>query len=228
MITLQNITFARHGHTIFNKLDLTLRRGEHWVIQGANGAGKTTLLELIAGVLHPQQGSVQYDFITGSDWEERYQQRQDMICYIPAHALQTFLKGYHNLFYQQRYYSIGDTDIIKVKDVMGHGLHKLEGLGFPPNFSIEPLLDLELTRLSNGQLKKVLILSHLVKKTPVCLLLDYVFEGLDRESRQDLTAFIDHIARALPIQVIMTDHHHELPCYHQPQAGAARGHDRHY
>jgi molybdate transport system ATP-binding protein len=211
MITVQNITFARHGNTIFKNLDLSLKRGEHWVIQGANGSGKTTLLELIAGVLHPQSGSVQYNFITGSDWQVRYQQRQDKICYIPAHALQTFLSGYHNLFYQQRYYSIGDTDIIKVKDVIGHNLTKLEALGFPASLSIGQLLELELTRLSNGQLKKVLILSQLVKKTPLYLLLDYAFEGLDRESRHDLTQFIDHIAQALPVQVIMTDHHHELP-----------------
>jgi len=39
-------------------LDLCVRRGECLGISGPNGAGKTTLLKLIAGILHPTEGSV--------------------------------------------------------------------------------------------------------------------------------------------------------------------------
>jgi molybdate transport system ATP-binding protein len=211
MIELHNITISRSGKKLFENFNLEIKPHQHWLIQGANGSGKTTLLELIAGVLHPQAGTVRYDFIQGDDWHERYLQRQEKIRYIAAHALQTFLSGYHGLFYQQRYYSIGDTHIPRVKDFFGDDLRKLQGMGFPDNLDIQKLFDLEMTRLSNGQLKKVLILHGLVKHIPTVLLLDYPLEGLDLESRKDLTDFIDHIASSFSIQIIMTDHHHELP-----------------
>lgn len=211
MISLHNITFSRSGKKLFEDLSLEIKPGEHWIIQGENGSGKTTLLELIAGVLHPQAGNVTYDFIEGDDWHERYLQRQQKLRYIGAHALQTFLSGYHGLFYQQRYYSIGDTQIPKVSDFFGDHVSRLQQYNFPENLNIQKLLGLELTRLSNGQLKKVLILHGLIKHIPRVLLLDYPLEGLDRESRRDLTDFIDHIAGTFGIQVIMTDHHHELP-----------------
>ena len=211
MIDLHNITVSRSGRKLFENLNFKIAPGENWVIHGANGSGKTTLLEIIAGAIHPLSGEVKYSFIQGDDWEERFHERQEKIHYIPAHAIQTFLNGYQGLFYQQRYYSMGDTHLPKVKDVIGENLNKLKTVDFPPSFDINNLLELELTRLSNGQLKKVLILVNLLKSTPKFLLLDYPFEGLDLESRKDLIHFIDHTAQAFAIQVIMIDHHHELP-----------------
>ena len=211
MIELHNVTISRFGRKLFERFNLTIHPNEHWVIQGANGSGKTTLLEILLGNIHPSEGEIKYSFVHGNDWQERYNSRQQNIHYIPAHALQVFLSGYQGLFYQQRYYSMGDTNIPKVKDFFGAGVSRLNDMGLPPNFDIHGLMELELTRLSNGQLKKVLILHSLAKNIPKFLLLDYPFEGLDADSRNDLMGFIDQIAVAFKIQMIMVDHHHELP-----------------
>jgi ATPase subunit of ABC transporter with duplicated ATPase domains len=49
----------RYGsRTIYDGLNLTIRRGERWAVMGRNGAGKTTLLKMIAGVLDPDSGGV--------------------------------------------------------------------------------------------------------------------------------------------------------------------------
>lgn len=66
-------------------------------------------------------------------------------------------------------------------------------------------------KLSNGQLKKVLFLKTLLKEIPKFLVLDYPFDGLDHDSRKDLCDFIDFIANAYSVQIILTDHHHHLP-----------------
>jgi ATPase subunit of ABC transporter with duplicated ATPase domains len=43
---------------IYQRFNLTIRRGERWAVMGRNGAGKTTLLKMIAGAIQPDAGSV--------------------------------------------------------------------------------------------------------------------------------------------------------------------------
>lgn len=210
MIRLKNITIRKGGLTLFERFSLDIKSGENFVIGGRNGSGKTILLELIAGHHTPVEGNIEYDFISADDWQERHSLIREYIHFIPTHALQVFLTGFHELFYQQRYYSVGST-VPLVREVLGETIHSINLSDFPLEFKIDKLLDLELTRLSNGQLKKVLILKNLLKKIPKVLLLDYPFEGLDRESRLTLMKFIDHLAGLFQLQVILSDHHHELP-----------------
>ncbi len=49
----------RYGRrTVYDGLELLVRRGERWCVLGANGAGKTTLLKLVAGASSPDAGAV--------------------------------------------------------------------------------------------------------------------------------------------------------------------------
>jgi molybdate transport system ATP-binding protein len=211
MIELENVTVSKAGRRLFENLNFTFKPGENWVIQGDNGSGKTALLQLIAGVLHPLAGKVTHSFIEGSDWDTLYQQRQEKIHFVPTHWLQSFLQGFGSLFYQQRYYTMDDTVLPRVRDVFGNDLHKLETFGFSESFDLHALLNLHLTRLSNGQLKKVVIVRQLVKSIPRLLLLDYPFDGLDAESRRDFGRFIDKLSLQFDMQIMLVDHGHTLP-----------------
>lgn len=214
MIEIMDVHTIKSGQTIFQNFHWKLNDREHWVISGANGSGKTALLELLSGQTYVQKGSVQYDFITGETWEEQFQEKRRLIQYIPAHAIQSLIPSHGDLYYQQRYYSIGDeisSVKVKVRDILTGDLHHFQSLDVPPSFDLDPLLDREVKRLSNGQLKKVLILQRLLNHLPKLLLLDYPFEGLDRASHKDLCDFIDFIAAVYSIQIIIADHGHELP-----------------
>lgn len=211
MIHLKDVHSIKSGQKIFEGLNWSVNDREHWVITGANGGGKTALLEVLSGQF-VQRGSVEYDFIKGNTWDEQFQERRRLIQYIPAHAAHALLPSNTDLYYQQRYYSIGDEyKITHVRDILSGDLHHFQSLDIPATFNIDPLLDREVKWLSNGQLKKVLILQRLLNHLPELLLLDYPFEGLDRGSRRDLCEFIDFIAEAYSIQVILVDHGHELP-----------------
>ncbi|SMH62102.1 ABC-F family ATP-binding cassette domain-containing protein [Azospirillum agricola] len=55
---LKNVHKGYGGRTIYQGLDLTIRRKERWCVMGVNGAGKSTLLKLIAGSTQPDSGTV--------------------------------------------------------------------------------------------------------------------------------------------------------------------------
>src|SRR5688572_221391 len=211
MIEIKDAVVIKSGNKLFDHFSWKIRDGEHWVISGPNGSGKTTLLEIISGGVHLPHGELTFSFIGGDTWDERYAQRKRKIHYIPAHAIHTLLSEVQGLYYQQRYYGIGDERIPLVKDVLGTSGNEIKNLPVPENLSINHLLNLEVTRLSNGQLKKVLLLKALVTEIPKLLLLDYPFEGLDFDSREDLCRFIDFLVATYGVQVILVDHHHHLP-----------------
>jgi molybdate transport system ATP-binding protein len=212
MIEIRDVHTVRSGKKVFNGLSWTIGNGEHWVITGSNGSGKTSLLELISGKQHPMSGTVDYDFVTGDNWDDRYEQRRRNIQYIPAHSIHALLPAADELYYQQRYYSIGDeVSPVKVRDILKGDVHHFQSLEIPPSFDVQSLLDRQVKQLSNGQLKKVLILQRLLHHLPKLLLLDYPFEGLDRDSRRDFCDFIDFVVKTYNVQIVIVDHGHELP-----------------
>ncbi len=211
MVEIKDVAVVRAGRALFKDLNFRIRKGEHWVIQGNNGAGKTALLQLIAGALTPLRGTVSHSFIVGDDWDTRYQQRLEHIHFIPTHWMQSALSGAVDVYYQQRYYRSDESGIPNVSEIFSDDAAKLSSLALPDNFNIHRLLELPVTRLSNGQLKKVIILRQLVRNIPSLLILDYPFDGLDAESRSDLSAFINDIATRYDIQIILTEHGDSLP-----------------
>ncbi len=55
---LDDVCKAYGRRTIYDHVNMTIRRGERWCVMGKNGAGKTTLLRMVAGVLAPDAGDV--------------------------------------------------------------------------------------------------------------------------------------------------------------------------
>jgi molybdate transport system ATP-binding protein len=211
MIDLRHISAHKSGQKIFDDLSFTVAEGDNLLINGDNGSGKTTLLEIIAGILPVSSGEIHYDFITGESWEERYQQRKSAIHFVPADAALTRIHQ-PDLFYQQRYYSLGDKFVPLVKDFLGsESVARIKDFGFPSSLSIDHLLELKLTRLSNGQQKRLVILENLASQIPKVLLLDYPFEALDRRSRSDLAHFLEVISMHHGVQLIISDHDLMVP-----------------
>ncbi len=58
-MSAQNLSFAYGQDTVLENVNLEFEAGEFVALIGPNGAGKTTLLKLLAGLLKPQNGSLQ-------------------------------------------------------------------------------------------------------------------------------------------------------------------------
>ena len=61
MVTIRNLQFGYNKKLIFNHFNFQVQPGHVCLVTGINGVGKSTLLRLIAGVLKPQQGQIEYD-----------------------------------------------------------------------------------------------------------------------------------------------------------------------
>lgn len=211
MFEFINVDAGRPGVTLIRNFSWRIAAGENWIVQGDNGGGKTLLLELLAGKIHHTSGDVRIDFIDGTTWDERHAQRKQYIHYVPTHAVQSLLKQDQHQYYQQRYYSIGDERQPTVRNLLGHPAEALTTLHLPEEFAIDNLMDIEVNRLSNGQLKKLLLIKVLLTGVPRLMLFDYPFEGLDRASRLALCRFIDYLIGDHGVQVVIVDQHNALP-----------------
>lgn len=61
-IKLKNVDFFYDDENIvFNKINLTINKGDKVVVTGPSGSGKTTLIDLITGLIKPTKGSLLID-----------------------------------------------------------------------------------------------------------------------------------------------------------------------
>ena len=70
MLKINDLAFSYSGNDckVFNDFSLSFEKGAVYGLLGKNGTGKSTLLYLITGLLHPQQGTVQFK---GEDVQKR-------------------------------------------------------------------------------------------------------------------------------------------------------------
>ncbi|WP_018307415.1 ABC transporter ATP-binding protein [Desulfitobacterium hafniense] len=166
-LTTQGLTKRYKDKTAVNNINLTLTPGV-WGLLGANGAGKTTLMRMVAGILTPTSGKVQYDGIAIKTLGEAY---RDVFGYLP----QTF--GFYPEF--------------TVADYL-HYMAALKGLPQKEtNQKIDELLhrltladvrNKHIRKLSGGMQRRVGIAQALLND-PDILILDEPTSGLDPGER---------------------------------------------
>ena len=63
MINVRSMSFSysRKSSSVFDSLSFTLPAGEIVGLLGRNGAGKSTLIKLLAALLDPQQGTIEFN-----------------------------------------------------------------------------------------------------------------------------------------------------------------------
>lgn len=60
IIQVRNLGFDYGEGWVFHKLDLEIAQGDFVAVIGANGAGKSTLLKMLAHVMPPTAGEIDY------------------------------------------------------------------------------------------------------------------------------------------------------------------------
>jgi heme exporter protein A len=191
-LTLSDLSISRGERRLFRGLDLTLRAGEVLALTGDNGAGKTSLLRAIAGLLRPDAGTVAFHDGDGNPLDARDARGREVHFLGHLDGLKGGRTAREELGFQCDW--LGHTQ---------YGVdHAVEAFG------LEPLLSLEVRRLSAGQRRR-LAMGRLVGSPRALWLLDEPMAPLDGRWRE---AFVDQMRRHLATDgLIVAAVHDALP-----------------
>jgi heme exporter protein A len=164
VITADSLTVSRGERVLFRDLSFHIAPGEAVALTGANGAGKTTLLRTLAGFIRPDAGTVTFADI---DPAEARAHRIHWLGHLDG--LKTGRRAREELDFQARW-SGAEADGIAAA---------IAGL------ALEPLLDLEVRKLSAGQRRRLAFARLIAAPRPLWLL-DEPFAPLDTRWRAAL------------------------------------------
>jgi ABC-2 type transport system ATP-binding protein len=166
------------GVRVVNSVEFTLRPGEVVGYLGPNGSGKTTTARMLAGLLEPSSGRVEYD---GRDIRNDLVGFRRELGYIPEEPyLYPFLSGREYLQLVGRLRELPETLLASKID------------GFLSLFGLSIAADQAISSYSKGMRQKIVISAALMHD-PSVVLFDEPETGLDVST----TMMLRHLVRLL-------------------------------
>ena len=193
-VTNVHLTYP-NGNRVLTGIDLELADGEILGVLGASGSGKSTLLRVIAGLQHPQRGTVTIAGKTTDDDDRRP---------TPPHLRDC------TMVFQ-------DAQLFPHRTVAGNVAYGLEAAKVPAverrrrvadaldMVQISELADRAVTELSGGQAQRVALARCLVIN-PSVILFDEPLSALDRGLRQRLAIDIRRVVKETGTSAIYVTH----------------------
>ena len=158
-----------------NDISLKAEDGKIIGILGPNGAGKTTLLRIIAGIMEPTEGKVNYDKLNFKDNEIEIKSN---LAYLSGNTkIYDYISAYELLKMCLEYYDYPKNKIdTRIKEIA-------------KSLNLENFLYNRISNLSTGQTQRVNIARCLVHN-PKYYILDEATSGLDIMSSEIILNFI--------------------------------------
>lgn len=149
MIAVDALTLSRGERVLFRDLSFSAASGEVLALTGANGAGKTSLLRALAGFLRPDAGT-----ITFADIEAAEARTKHLHWLGHLDGLKGARRAREELTFQSRWLGAEADGVAAAIDVL----------------ALEPLLDLEVRKLSAGQRRRLAFARLIAVQRPIWLL----------------------------------------------------------
>jgi heme exporter protein A len=165
-LDVENLTLARGERQLFAGLSFSLTRGEAAALTGANGAGKTSLLRAVAGLLRPEAGAVQFQDEAGAEIEADVARSQGLHLLGHHDGLKTTRTAGEELSFWSHWLGGEPLSLARAIDAL----------------QLDPLLALEVRKLSAGQRRR-LALARLIAAPRPLWLLDEPMAPLDAGRR---------------------------------------------
>lgn len=196
-LTLRGLRHAFSDRVVLNDVDLTVPAGTITALLGPSGCGKSTLLKAVAGLLHPQSGTIQFDdqvMCNGTHFEPPENRGLGMV--FQDYALWPHMTVQDNVSFPLRMRRMVRAERErKVRDALAM-------VGLDEHAGRRP------AQLSGGQQQRVALARAIVAQ-PRVLLFDEPLSNLDRNLREVLCREVGTLLGKLGITAIYVTHDHE-------------------
>jgi thiamine transport system ATP-binding protein len=189
-LEVHGVSKAFGDHAVLRGVDLDVDDGSTLALLGPSGSGKSTLLRIVAGLEHPDAGSV---LLAGEDVTGRPAHRRGVGVVFQDQALFPHLDVAGNVGFGLRMAGVGSGERARrVSDA-------LELVGLPGYERRDP------ATLSGGEAQRV-ALARAVAPRPAVVLLDEPFAALDQLLRERLLVELRALFDELDVTVVAVTH----------------------
>ncbi len=224
-VEIKDVSYSFNEQPVLKDVNLTIDDNEFVAIIGPNGGGKSTLLKIMLGLLTPDKGEVK---VFGREPKKA----RELIGYLPQHSsfdpdfpinvFQTVLMSRYNGLLKN--YTKTDEKIV---------LKTLKDVG------MEEYKERQISRLSGGQMQRVLIARALARE-PKLLLMDEPMASIDPEMQNTFYNLISDLKNKMTMILVSHDvgtvsmHVDNIAClnqrlyYHGPSEEAVDGLEKIY
>ena len=190
MINIKNLTKHYGNLTAVSDLNLNIPAGECFGFLGPNGAGKTTTIKLLAGLLKPNEGTIE---IGGYDVQRDPQKVKGIIGYIPDKPfIYEKLTGGEFLDFIAELYQVNE-DFVKEK--------REELLNL---FAIKDFENELVESYSHGMRQKLVITAALIHN-PKVIIVDEPMVGLDPKGMRQVKEIFKQLTKS-GVTIFMSTH----------------------
>jgi sulfate transport system ATP-binding protein len=192
-IAIRRVTKRFGDYLAVDDVSLAIASGSLTALLGPSGSGKSTLLRIVAGLEHPDEGSVS---IHGDDATGLPPQKRGVGFVFQHYAAFKHMNVRDNVGFALK---IRRRPKSEIRDRVGELLRLVQ---------LDGLADRYPSQLSGGQRQRM-ALARALAAEPRVLLLDEPFGALDARVRKELRAWLRRLHEEVPVTTVLVTHDQE-------------------
>ena len=196
ILRLRELSVTRSGVKVVEKVSFDITKGEFVGLVGPNGGGKTTLLLTILGVLKPSSGSL---LVYGH--KPASSQNLGKVAWVPQTGANLPSNIHLTVRELIRLGTINRSNFLFIagKSRTGRVNKAIEMVG------LEDIADVDVSRLSGGQLQRAVIGRALASESDF-IVLDEPLVGVDRAAKNSILRLLDDLCHDHGKTILMVSH----------------------